>query len=830
MKTLVPGLTIYSCLLALAGSAVASPEMLKKYNCTACHAFDKKMVGPAYKDVAAKYRSDVGAAEKLAKKIRAGVSGVWGPIPMPSHPHVSEVDALVLANYVIGREVSTPPLAQAPRQADNAGVIPIPGNLPACSGNRFRWTDCFGTHTWDSGAKYVGEWRAGKFHGQGIYTYADGLTIREGLWDSDRFVRAQSLPDNFAGGISTPRLAQNSRQADNAVVMPIPGNLPACSGRFSRGWTNCIGEKVIDGEYRYKGEFLEGKRHGFGQLDVLNPKFNGDQYSGEWSNDKRNGQGTYTFSNGRRYVGEWRDGKYNGQGILTYADGRPPREGIWEDNKFVLTQPIPDHIAGRVSTSPVARAQVYGDATQSSLRPSKGAKEYSARHILVDRKSDAEAIISRLTAGEKFESFLRLSKGDPRNQGRLGWADAKTLGEPLARAIISLNKGQFTRTPVSTALGWHVILLDDVREGDSPVAQASRPVEAPRSATPLSLSASASQPSPDGVVTLSITTNNATASLKINGDEEGGRTDGRYSVRKFAQVGENKFEVVAVDRSGNTQRQTVSVVRQPADNVARFAALNPVSLKARPPRDAVAIIIGIQDYRRVSKADFANNDARRFYDYAIRGLGVPAENIKLLLDDKADDIEILGAFKNWLPLKTRKGLTDVYVFYSGHGYPSDDGASLYFLPHGVDRQFLDRSAIKQSDIVQALQAVVPKSVTLFLDACYSGQSRTGETLLAGARPIAIQPKASTFPSNFTVLSASAPEQIASSSPELKHGIFSYFLMKGMEGEADQNKDGVITVQEMQSYLSDSVGRKAMSLSRTQQPQVVGDQAKVLVGR
>ena len=78
--------------------------------------------------------------------------------------------------------------------------------------------------------------------------------------------------------------------------------------------------------------------------------------------------------------------------------------------------------------------------------------------------------------------------------------------------------------------------------------------------------------------------------------------------------------------------------------------------------------------------------------------------------------------------------------------------------------------------------------------------------------------------------ASAPEQIASSSPDLKHGIFSYYLMKGMEGEADQNKDGAITVQEMQSYLSDSVGRKAMSLSRTQQPQVVGDQSKVLVGR
>jgi Skp family chaperone for outer membrane proteins len=344
------------------------------------------------------------------------------------------------------------------------------------------------------------------------------------------------------------------------------------------------------------------------------------------------------------------------------------------------------------------------------------------------------------------------------------------------------------------------------------------------------LSVSTSPPDPSGVVTLTIAANSDTASLKINGDEEGGRADGRYSVRRFAQVGENRFEVVATDRFGNTQRQTVSVVRQAADTSVRFAALNPTNVRARPATDAVAIIIGIQDYRRVPKAEFANNDARLFYDYAIRGLGVRPENIKLLLDQQADDIEILAALQNWLPLKSKKGQTDVYVFYSGHGLPSDDGSTLYLLPHGVDRQFLDRTAIKQAELVSALQAVKPKSVTLFLDACYSGQIRTGETLLASARPIAIQPKATSFPANFTVISASAPDQIASSSPELKHGVFSYFLMKGMEGDADLNKDGRITVSEMQSYLSDSVGRKAMSLSRTQQPQLVGDQNKVLVSR
>jgi hypothetical protein len=154
-------------------------------------------------------------------------------------------------------------------------------------------------------------------------------------------------------------------------------------------------------------------------------------------------------------------------------------------------------------------------------------------------------------------------------------------------------------------------------------------------------------------------------------------------------------------------------------------------LRAKPATNAVAIIIGIQDYRRVPKADFANNDARVFYDYAIRGLGVRPENVKLLVDQQADDVEILSALKNWLPLKAKRGQTDIYVFYSGHGLPSDNGASLYFLPYGVDRQFLDRTAIKQAEVVSALQAVSPKSVTLFLDACYSGQSRGGETLLYG---------------------------------------------------------------------------------------------------
>jgi len=94
-------LTVAAGMMVSAGAAFASPELLKKYNCTACHANDKKMVGPAYKDVAGKYKADAGAAEKLAKKIKAGGQGVWGPVPMPPHPQVSDADALTMAKYVL---------------------------------------------------------------------------------------------------------------------------------------------------------------------------------------------------------------------------------------------------------------------------------------------------------------------------------------------------------------------------------------------------------------------------------------------------------------------------------------------------------------------------------------------------------------------------------------------------------------------------------------------------------------------------------------------------------------------------------------------------------
>ncbi len=93
--------SIAAAMMASAGAAFADDALLKKGNCLSCHAADKKLVGPSYKEVAKKYAGDAGAADKLAKKIKAGGSGVWGPIPMPAAAMLSDAEAATLAKYVL---------------------------------------------------------------------------------------------------------------------------------------------------------------------------------------------------------------------------------------------------------------------------------------------------------------------------------------------------------------------------------------------------------------------------------------------------------------------------------------------------------------------------------------------------------------------------------------------------------------------------------------------------------------------------------------------------------------------------------------------------------
>jgi cytochrome c len=84
--------------------AFANAELIKQKNCTACHAVDKKVLGPAYKDIAAKYGSDAKAVENLVVKVKEGSKGVWGNIPMPANPQVSQAEAETLVKWILAQK------------------------------------------------------------------------------------------------------------------------------------------------------------------------------------------------------------------------------------------------------------------------------------------------------------------------------------------------------------------------------------------------------------------------------------------------------------------------------------------------------------------------------------------------------------------------------------------------------------------------------------------------------------------------------------------------------------------------------------------------------
>ena len=130
-------------------------------------------------------------------------------------------------------------------------------------------------------------------------------------------------------------------------------NLPACQGSGPSGWSNCFGEITVAGQHTYRGDFLNGRKHGFGTMNVLAQGFEGDKYVGEFKDGRFNGQATYTHANGNKYVGEYKDGKRNGQGTFfslfdnqfkgdkqagEYKDGRANGQGTYthaNGNKYV---------------------------------------------------------------------------------------------------------------------------------------------------------------------------------------------------------------------------------------------------------------------------------------------------------------------------------------------------------------------------------------------------------------------------------------------------------------------------------------------------------------
>lgn len=267
---------------------------------------------------------------------------------------------------------------------------------------------------------------------------------------------------------------------------------------------------------------------------------------------------------------------------------------------------------------------------------------------------------------------------------------------------------------------------------------------------------------------------------------------------------------------------TTGLAAQPADVVARI----PKAAKPRP--DAIAVIIGNRDYvnKDVPPVEFAVRDARAMREYVEIALGVKPDNI-IYAENATQSVfrRIFGAEGSetgQLADYVKPGKSDVFVFYSGHGAPALKGGKAFLVPSDGDPTYITSTGYGVDVLYENLSKIGAKSVFVAMDACFSGSSASGGMLIKNASPAMLKVSDPIFKiPNGIVLSASASDQISSWETTRRHGLFTYYLLAALSGEADADKDKKVTLTEVESYVAENVEYAARRQGRKQNIQLKG---------
>lgn len=249
----------------------------------------------------------------------------------------------------------------------------------------------------------------------------------------------------------------------------------------------------------------------------------------------------------------------------------------------------------------------------------------------------------------------------------------------------------------------------------------------------------------------------------------------------------------------------------------------------------VAVVIGNFNYAATGtpNVDYALQDAQLMRQYLIKAFGYDSSNIIYVENASlAKMSEIFGTsddYQGKLYKWVKPGQSRVFIYYVGHGAPDQETGEAYFVPVDANPQYIRTSGYKLSTFYENLSKIPAVQKTVVIDACFSGSSANGQ-LLKGVSGLTARLKAEPKASAADILLTSAGmNQVASWYPEKGHSLFTYFFLKGLQGAADTNKDGRITMGEMKIWLNDQVPYMARRLTgNEQQPVMQGKDSDDLV--
>ena len=235
--------------------------------------------------------------------------------------------------------------------------------------------------------------------------------------------------------------------------------------------------------------------------------------------------------------------------------------------------------------------------------------------------------------------------------------------------------------------------------------------------------------------------------------------------------------------------------------------------------DDFAIVVGVEKYaQNLPPAEYASNDAKAVFKH-LRALGVPARHIVFLSNERAGKSELIKNLERWLPMNVKSD-SRVYFYFSGHGAPDPTTGDAYLLPFSGDPSDLADTAYPLSKLYAQLSRLKAHQVVAMIDSCFSGAG--GRSVIArGTRPLVNQIKEGVVSpqGKLLVLTASKADQISGVLDDKKHGAFTYYLLKGLNGAALNAQDHV-TLHSLYGYLKPQVEDEAHLDSRDQDPQLL----------
>jgi ankyrin repeat protein len=253
---------------------------------------------------------------------------------------------------------------------------------------------------------------------------------------------------------------------------------------------------------------------------------------------------------------------------------------------------------------------------------------------------------------------------------------------------------------------------------------------------------------------------------------------------------------------------------------------NPPTRKGRINNKAYAIVIGIEKYReKLPDAMYATRDAQAMELYLTKSMGFPAENVVTLTNDRASKSDLDKYLGRWLQNNVERG-GRVFIYFSGHGAPDVKSKEAYLVPYDGDPAFLPETGYPLSKLYDTLGKLPAKEIVVALDSCFSGGG--GRSVLArGARPMALSIDAPMLKArNMLVFSASSGSQISSTFEDKGHGLFTYYLLKGLKGSADMDESGSVDAEELYSYISPAVERIARKKYNNEQTPGIFDPSRI----